>query len=420
MKRKIMGVYGKRQRGTVLAVALILLVVLTLAGLMAMQGVTVQERMTISQVQMQGAFLDSEQLVWDAAACIRAQYWNENTARFNSPLPATQTVVDTCGSPSGSPRARVVWNDVVNPNRYVVSANRAFAQTGAVSPVVLEVFTPGSLGGNDTFAPLPRLAPYVCFGPNCQFSAAAGRSSSSADGTNRMSPDWQESDFACGALGANRPSVNPEGGTVPGVVMPDGQLLGSFSTATEPPRRPPVPDLVGQPPAINSEAALISYTNQNITDHKAAIDTQIDQVLDELDGSNEGSRTLAAGQAGVFVAKAGQMITLSSGSNAAAFGLIILDGGTLELNGNQCFAGVVLFRNGGRVSSSSGTPAVLGTVMGYAPDDLTDIINPRLNGTPSFYYSSKAIQDAGDILAGELGPGFVFEIRSWRTPVELL
>ena len=406
---------ANRQQGTVLAVALILLVVLTLAGLAAMQGVSLQERMTVSQVQMQGSFLDSEQLVWDAAACIRAQYWDDEDDRFRSPLPDTQTVINTCGSPTGDPLALVVWDDSVNPHRYNILADRQFRGTGAVTPIAMQVLTPGSLGADDTFSPLPRLAPYVCFGRNCEFTAASGRSSSSADGTNRASPDWQENDFNCGARGSGRPAVATEGGIVPGVIMPEGDIIGEYSQDTES-SSPPVPDLVGDPPAITSEAAWQAY-QPDITDYKEYIDNLIDPVLAGLDETNEGTRQLAAGQRGVFVAKPGQTITLSSGADAAAFGTIILDGGTLELNGNQCFAGVVLFRNGGRVTSASGTPAVLGSVVGYAPADEADILNPRLNGTPSFYYSSTAIEDAEGALAEELGPGFVFELLQWRSPL---
>lgn len=416
---------ANRQQGTVLAVALILLVILTLAGLAAMQGVSVQERMTVSQVQMQGSFLDSEQLVWDAAACIRAQYWDDEDDQFRSPLPDTKTVVDTCGSPTGSPRALVVWDDSVNPHRYNISAAREFSGTGAVTPVAMQVLTPGSLGEDDTFVPLPRVAPYVCFGPNCQFTAASGRSSSSADGTNRASPDWHESDFNCGARGSGRPAVASEGGVVPGVVMPDGDMIGAYDEATESPSKPPAPDLVGDPPAIISEQDWIDngYDSLIGSDHnarKAYVDKQIDNVLEGLDEPNEGTRQLAEGERGVFVAKPGHTITLSSGEDAAAFGTIILDGGTLELNGNQCFSGVVLFRNGGRVTSASGTPAVLGSVVGYAPDDETDIIDPRLNGTPSFYFSATAIEDAEDALSEELGPGFVFELIQWRAPAGVL
>jgi hypothetical protein len=155
----------------------------------------------------------------------------------------------------------------------------------------------------------------------------------------------------------------------------------------------------------------------SIADHEAYIDGVIDPILQALDGRNEGSRTLSAGEYGVYVAKEGQTINLSSGANAAAGGVVILDGGVLDVTGNQCFAGVVIFRNGGRITTANGTSAFLGSVIGYSVED-GPVVNPRLKGTPSFYYSDKGIQDAEDALAEALGPGVWFELVNWRAPLE--
>jgi hypothetical protein len=69
-----------------------------------MQSTALQERMAVGQVQMQGAFLNSEQLVWNAAACIRAQYWDEVNGRFHSPLPDTTAVVAACSDRDVEPQ----------------------------------------------------------------------------------------------------------------------------------------------------------------------------------------------------------------------------------------------------------------------------------------------------------------------------
>ena len=66
--------------------------------------------------------------------------------------------------------------------------------------------------------------------------------------------------------------------------------------------------------------------------------------------------------------------------------------------------------------TASGTPAVVGSVIGYAPED-GDIINPALNGNPSFYYSGRAMEIAEDIIGSILGPGYIFEIARWRAPI---
>lgn len=414
-----------KQNGTVLAIALILLLIITLAGIAAMQSSTVQERMAVGQVQMHGAFLDSEQRVWDAAVCIRSQYVGAD-GRLVSSLPDTDEVEALCGSPAGNERAIVEWNGDAQPSRYMIYSARSFGATGARTPVAMEVFTPGGLGGNDTFVPIPRLAPYVCFGPNCQFEPGAGQNSSAADGTNRNSVTGT----ACGAQGRNKPNKSDEGGIVPGVIMPEGSFTqgecvgrgnpqACYSTAVDvdDDAGGRVPDIIGDPPAILSQAAWESYEAGYIEDHKKYIDSLMDPlVAANPDGMGQVSTTLPANASGVFVVKDGQTISLQTGESAMQSGIIVLDGGTLDLQGNACFAGVVLFRNGGRVESASGTPAVLGSVIGYAPADTADIIKPQLNGTPQFFYSDKAVEDAETIIAEALGEGFVFEFARWRMP----
>jgi hypothetical protein len=115
----------------------------------------------------------------------------------------------------------------------------------------------------------------------------------------------------------------------------------------------------------------------------------------------------------------GDVITIDGG-DSAAFGVIILNGGTLRMDGRQCFVGSVIFGNGGRVESLSGSPATVGSVIGFAPGGENDpIINPFMGGNPSYYYSDRAMEIASDILGRALGPGYIFEIARWRAPIRL-
>ena len=394
--------FTARQRGIALLVTLLLLVVLTLAAVAAMRGTAVQERMAVAQVQVHSSFLDSEQLVWDAAACIRTQYIDADD-EFIVPLPDTADVIAACGAASLADGAVITWDDTVQPWRYNVVASRTFADTGAVTPVALEVFTPGSDGSGNPLPNLPRLAPYACFGANCALTTAPSSASPTADGTNRLSPEIGE---RCQIQGSNRPAVDPEGGSVPGVIMPEGEIIRSGN-----PNRLPIE---GEPPLINDPDAWVNNPAY-IPDPEAYINGIVDPILDALGGSGRPDGPLQNGQAGVFVAGPNDTIRISGGESTA-FGLIIVDGGTLELQGNQCFVGSVIFRNGGTMVTASGTPAVVGSVIGYAPED-GDIINPALNGNPSFYYSGRAMEIAEDIIGSILGPGYIFEIARWRAPI---
>ena len=392
-----------RQAGLVLPVALLLLVILTVAAVSSMRGTAMQERMAVGQIQMHSSFLDSEQLVWNAAACIRTQYIDADDD-FITPLPDTTAVIDACGADNLGLGAVITWDESVQPWRYNVIAARAFADTGAISPVVLEVFTPGSLGGNNPPPPLPNLAPYACFGSNCALTRAPSAASPTADGVNRLAPDIGE---RCRIQGRHRPAVDPDGGSVPGVIIPDGELIGNYNRAGA---------AEGNPPYINDPGVWASHPSY-ISNTTAYIDSIVDPILEALDGGGLPDGPLQNGQAGVFVAGPGQTITISGG-NSAAFGLIILDGGRLEMIGNQCFVGSVIFRNGGEMVAMAGTPATVGSVIGYAEDD-GDVIDPRMGGNPSFYYSSRGLEIAQDIVGNVLGPGYIFEIARWRAPIEL-
>lgn len=442
------------QRGVVLAVALILLVILTVIGIAAMQSGALQERMAVNQVQSHSTFIESEQRVWDSAECIRRQYWDDATGQGKRPA-STQFVEGHCGpngaglARAGAEGANVVWvipepDDPARSHYRVTAMQEDTFLAGAVTPVELHLYTPGSIGGGQ-FPGFPRLSPYVCFGEGCEMSKASGRSSPTADGFNRLSPNFEDS-ANCGARGNNRPVVDPESNlSVPGLIMPEGKIEGledgSLSVGSDRDKTPADDVTTDHDPAIindpkyyeasNGESPLIYEGEDYGNDYKAFVDAMIDAVtLDEkrelLDGVLTGTRQLKGYDFGVFLAKPGDTITLSSGADAAAGGVIILDGGTLDVTGNQCFAGVVLYRNSGIITSARGTSAFLGTVIGYSgynDPDLKDedarVMDPRLNGTPSFYFSDKAILDAEEAAARIRG-GKYLEMLQWRSPVRRL
>ena len=387
-----------RQDGIVLPVAVLLLVVLTIIAVASMRGTTMQERMAVGQIQMHSSFLLSEQLVWDAAECIRSEYI-DGTGQFKAP-PEPSAVKAKCEEDGA-----VIAFDEVEPWHYTVIANSALRDTGAVRPVVLEVITPG--GGRPS---LPRLAPYACFGSNCALTTAPSAASPTADGQNRLSPDVGD---RCRIQGRHRPD-DAETGAVPGVIMPDGELIVDGN--------PNDLGIEGDPPLVNdTHPDGVKWTESPLYDSNIVAD--INDTIDAyLPGSVKPDDPLTDFEPGddpttVWYAGPGDTITIDGGESTV-FGVIILDGGRLEMQGNQCFVGAVLFRNGGEMVAMSGTPAVVGSVIGVAPDtpegeDAT-VINPSLNGNPSFYYSDRALEIAEFISGSDR-----FDVFRWRAPIDL-
>jgi hypothetical protein len=385
-----------RQTGFVLPVALLLLVVLTVAAVASMRGTTMQERMAVGQVQMHSSFLDSEQLVWDAAACIRARYVDKDDKFIKSP-PEPNVVIAECGA-SGLSLGAVITHSK-NPWLYTVTAARAFADTGAIRPVVLDVITPGG-GGK----PLPNLAPYACFGSNCALSTAQSAASPTGDGTNRLSVAIGDH---CGTQGKGKkmPAANPLATDVPGVIIPEGTIIPKGSVASG-----ASAGFVGDPPVVNNtngttwDASIKGYIADPVTYINDVIKSYRDAAVTPIGPLKDGA-------AGLWIAGKSQTITIDGGGSTV-FGVIILEeGGRLEMEGNQCFVGSVLFRTGGQIVAMSGTPATFGSVVGYAG---TEVVNPSLSGNPSFYFSDDALDMAAFIAGSDR-----FDILQWRAPINL-
>ena len=100
----------------------------------------------------------------------------------------------------------------------------------------------------------------------------------------------------------------------------------------------------------------------------------------------------------IWVVGEGQTISLD-GDKAAARGTIILDGGTLSVTGNACFAGMVASRNG--KINIGGTSAIVGAALQLADataDGIQEgILDMSGSGNTSLIYSSSALELARKI-----------------------
>ena len=403
MNNWIRSIGRSRQTGFVLPVALLLLVVLTVAAVSSMRGTTMQERMAVGQVQMHSAFLDSEQLAWDAAACIRAAYIDEDGNFITSP-PEPGDVIEDCGETDLGKGAVITHTE--DPWLYTVTAARAFPNTDAIRPVVLDVITPGGGG-----APLPNLAPYACFGDNCQLGTAQSAASPTGDGTNRLSVAIGDH---CGTQGkgTKMPAANPDATDVPGVIMPTGEIIPKGSVG----KSPTSTGFVGNPAIVNDNHESGVAWDDSVPGYIEHPIPYINGIIDSYKESGNAITPIGPlndGDTGLWIAGNGQTITISGGGSTV-YGVIILEeGGRLEMEGNQCFVGSVLFRTGGQMVAMSGTPATFGSVIGYAGQDVVNP-SPELGGNPSFYFSDAALEMAARIAGSDR-----FDILRWRAPINL-
>jgi type IV pilus assembly protein PilX len=131
------------QQGVALVVALVLLIVVTLVGLAAIRGTTLQQRMTANFYDRQIGFQAAEA----ALAAGAAQIQNGGTALPNVRVCDASSAAMVVGGCTANP--------FMNPNllaAHVVTVQSGFFQAGSAAAMqpqyVLEVLGPGP-GGND-------------------------------------------------------------------------------------------------------------------------------------------------------------------------------------------------------------------------------------------------------------------------------
>lgn len=356
------------QGGSALIVAMILLAVISLAGVTAMQGAVLQERMAGGQKQLQDAFLDGEQQLLAAVDCVLSD--------------DTGDPVQDCGE--------AVTSDEDQPSLYNVKAVGEAAPAGASQRVAIQVDLSGGPGYQANGA-------FECLGSDCSFDPTPSNRAS-ADGSDRVAPEQLED--GCDMQGQPPALAYNEDGSladpVAGLIIPDGDHSGD------------VGDYDGSPPLVDNAGDYEDRYNQTPSAASADANAEIDRMAGFSTGLPESLYSPSEYEEGAWVVGEGETFDLG---NKTAGGILILDGGTLEFTGNACFSGLVMIRNGGSIQGrrgqgAGGTAGILGAVLSV------DNEAPSVSGNVSFNYSSQALDRYARSQMGGKG------VANWRTPYE--
>ena len=364
------GAVTRRDSGSALIVAMVLLAVMSLAGVTAMQGAVVQERMASGQKTLQDAFFDAESDLLEILACMKG-------------VDGSGRGVSQCQDDYGLPPMGAANTQQIPAEGYGPLDN-------AVHYLNMTIEIGGGGPGNN--------GAYECHGEGCEFTPSPGGASASADGTDYRGPeDLSEGGCQEANMGTGDMPVNPDGEDRAGLIIPDG-VAGSS------PGRGGRPDYVGDPPLVNSSEQYEMRYGESTSAAQDRISTEMDDVAERSEAIivEPGSTLDITGENGVWIVPEGAEVEI--GQDGAS-GLVLMDGGGMSMSGQSCFAGLVMSRAGGQLDAG-GTSAIVGGMVALADGN-----TPATNGNVSFFYSSNAVNQA-------VGGGSVQRIRDWRSTYE--
>jgi len=302
---------------------------------------------------------------------------------------------------------------------------------GGYVTVTAEGHTGGAVGiANATFKKpgLPNIqadAAFTCFGDDCNFVIG----SANANSGKHLAASGIDYRSQCFSGNVGNATPLPGGVTKAGVIMPDGELSDqseSGSGGGPPGGGPPGggggsdTDDSTSVPGIDGAPALVTNDEQYNTVNGVESDSQLDNsdegsglrqrikdyydTLYEMVEKPDSPEDFSVEGEGVYYA--GEGTTVSIPNNANASGVIILDGGTLDMGGQACFQGLVIARPSVESMpqiTSNGTPVILGAVMGEG-------LTVGQVGNPNILYSSEALDFEDE---GAPGGDKPIQIKSW-------
>ncbi|WP_196801938.1 PilX N-terminal domain-containing pilus assembly protein [Thioalkalivibrio sp. ALE19] len=398
---------SSRQDGAALIVGLILLAVATIVTLLSMSSGHMQERMTSNTNNQAHAFNAAEagsaklfhdlnsylggggqlRSDEDLKEALNAYDFHTDEPRANDDPEFGEFGffrVNLTESSVGESESRIVVDG------YSLHGGSVLARASVA--IVLE-----SVGG----MPFGSRGAFECIGEDgedgedCVFKAPSGGASSAADGRDYVAPhpDDLSQPNACDTQGgAPDRAVDDQGENLAsqaGLILPEGDVQESSGGGGE-------LDFEGDPSKVRSEEDYEERYGESLEDRRSYIGERIAEHKANAMGVGESGEREITDQHGTWVAEEGETLKL----DGDAGGIVILDGGELDMDsGNQCFSGLVLVRDGGRIRAG-GTGAILGSVVGAKID------GPMTHGNVSFFYSSEALGHAG-------GGGGELRISSW-------
>lgn len=388
------------QRGAALVVGIIILTVVTIAGLSSMSGGSMQERMASNQNNKAISFMSAEAGAGWFMQRVRKEIndgGHANEAAWNtwanSLTPPPQKVSDTdfgffeFANISFNFTAGNVTLDVIGESR---SSSANNAEVFATTRLALVY----NLHGSSSGFPPPEAA-YTCYGQHC--TTATGSNSGSAiyyDGR-----DWNlPASTSC--TGSNCNGTLAGGGTT-GIYLIGNTSSNAISTGNQAGDSRPE-QIRGDPLArqqtdqTNADGEFTSAGGVSVTDWN-------DYVSDVLASTNPAPVTINASSTNQVLSnnlgnRSNPNIVHITGSgsiqmsgNTHGAGVMIIDGpiAISPANGTATFEGLIILRNGARFTSGSGTFNVFGSIISLG--GVQNQIDADFGGNFMLKYSSQAL-----------------------------
>lgn len=366
-----------RQNGAVLVVSLVILTLTTLLGVAGMNAAVIQERIAGNQKQATEAFLAAESGLTRVLAVMRHEdfdAWGDREATLQA-VGTGPHAVD--GDRPGQWRLESVD---YHHGRATVRITGTLPGGARRS---LEAELDGGPGG-----PVPESA-YTCYGAHCE--TRTGSNSGNAiyfDGRNWNLPERD----GCSGAGCNGTRAGE--GDRAGIYLvgnDDGQAVGTGNQAGN--NRPG--QIQGAPALRQTDAAA---TEAGVTA------TQWGAYADALAARPETrSRTLASGERVDLSSELGSRDApavvevkgegeVRLGGNTHAAGVLILSGDVAlgPANGAFTFEGLILLRDGARITSGKGTANLFGSVISL--EGKPGWVDADLGGNFTLKYSTQALE----------------------------
>lgn len=433
--------YHKKQSGAVLVVGLVLLLVATILGVAALSSSITEERIAGNQRQIALAFMGAETGIARAVEWFETEtggtanhdnmdYWDEEGNIYenaiDSEFPLTSQPAD--------PDDMVDWTlelveHPINPKDFVI-----LRSTGAVkrTPTTRTVEVLYARVGGGLEPPDPEAA-YQCFNEYC--STSTGSNSNSAvyyDGRPWWPPSTEEGGEHYPCSGSSCDGVRDvDAAGVPGIFLPDVDDASAISTGNQ--GGDDRPDQIQGDPAstrLNEKPATDRDTWNSYADmlletslpRPHVIDaSEVTEIpADTLGAPGEGNGTVLHIQGPDDSRAAYEEIRIAGNTHGA--GIIVVDG-NVDLSsavGTSTFEGLIILREGAKLTGGKGTFNVFGSVISldgqYLEEDaenVTLLTDADLSGNFTLKYSR-----LGDINLRGMGPGGpVFGVQSWAEVV---
>jgi hypothetical protein len=442
----------KEQRGAALVVGLVLLLVATTLGVAALTSTVTEERIAGNQKQISEAFMAAETGIARAVEWLETEvngtpnhsnttFWNQSP---DSAAIATQ--IHALGQQvyGNDPRAEWAVEILPGPNPkdeiFIRSTGTMVTGVGRVVEVLY-----ARLGGG--INPPPPAAAYQCYGLWC--STRTGSNSNSAiyyDGR-----EWDlPASSSCTGAGCNGSLTGNPG--VAGIYLAGNITAGAISTGNQSGDSRPG-QIQGNPPRVQSDAIktgtdpadeeFVTVTQQTEPDGTvrtvestaADWDAYIDalfsafppQVIDARTTTNIPASALGSRQDPTVLHVTApsdggwSYESIRATGNTHGAGIMVIDGDIdfTTAAGTSTFEGLIILRNGAKLTGGRGTFNVFGSIVSlegnYYTDDARDIdiTDADLGGNFMLKHSKTALQNLPNAGPGGTQSG----VLAWREVV---